>query len=46
VALDEAGKPVYAFGELEREKAALKKYRAGTAPDAPGLGKVVFDSEG
>jgi hypothetical protein len=42
VSLDETGKPVYAFGELDREKATLEKYRAGIAPG--DLGKVVFDS--
>jgi hypothetical protein len=46
VSLDKAGKPVYVFGELDRQKAALKKYRAGIAPGAAVLGKVVFDSEG
>ncbi|MDR2742188.1 MAG: hypothetical protein LBB98_08575 [Treponema sp.] len=44
VSLDETGKPVYVFGELEREKAALEKYRAGIAPGASDLGKIVFDS--
>ncbi|MDR2070621.1 MAG: hypothetical protein LBP81_04275 [Treponema sp.] len=44
VSLDETGKPVYSFGELDREKAALEKYRAGIAPGASALGKIVFDS--
>jgi hypothetical protein len=46
VALDTAGEAVYSFNELEREKTALEKYRRGINPDASGLGKVVFDSEG
>jgi hypothetical protein len=46
VTLDETGKPVYAFGELVREKAALEKYRRGITPGASDLGKIVFDSEG
>jgi hypothetical protein len=44
VSPDETGKPVYVFGELDREKKALKKYRAGIAPGASDLGKIVFDS--
>jgi hypothetical protein len=44
VSLDEKGKPVYAFGELAREKVALEKYRAGIVPEASDLGKIVFDS--
>ncbi|MDR0387844.1 MAG: hypothetical protein LBH57_07370 [Treponema sp.] len=44
VSLDETGKPVYAFGELDREKAALEKYRAGIAPGVSDLGKIVFDN--
>jgi hypothetical protein len=44
VTLDETGKPVYAFGELKREKAALEKYRRGIKTEASDLGKVVFDS--
>jgi hypothetical protein len=46
VALDASGEAVYSFVELEREKAALEKYRRGIDPEASGLGKVVFDSEG
>ncbi|MDR0759624.1 MAG: hypothetical protein LBF74_05870 [Treponema sp.] len=44
VSLDDTGKPVYAFKELNREKAALERYRAGIASGASKLGKVVFDS--
>ncbi|MDR0376404.1 MAG: hypothetical protein LBH70_01265 [Spirochaetaceae bacterium] len=44
VSLDETGKPVYSFGELNREKAALVKYRAGISPGASDLGRIVFDS--
>ncbi|MDR2245821.1 MAG: hypothetical protein LBE17_03950 [Treponema sp.] len=44
VSLDDTGKPVYVFKELNREKAALERYRAGIAPGASKLGKVVFDS--
>jgi hypothetical protein len=46
VAIGPAGETVYAFKELEREKAALEKYRAGIKADASALGKTVFDSEG
>jgi hypothetical protein len=45
VALDAGGETVYAFKELEREKEALIKYRAGINPEASTLGKTVFDSE-
>jgi hypothetical protein len=44
VSLDEKGQPVYAFGELAREKTALEQYRAGIAPETSDLGKIVFDS--
>lgn len=44
VSLDETGKAVYAFTELDREKTALEKYRAAIAPSASALGKIVFDS--
>ncbi|GHV79933.1 hypothetical protein AGMMS49944_17240 [Spirochaetia bacterium] len=46
VAIGQAGETVYAFTELEREKEALEKYRAGIKDDASALGKTVFDSEG
>lgn len=39
------GGEVYAFAELEREKASLEKYRAGINPGAPDIGKTIFDSE-
>jgi hypothetical protein len=44
-ALDETGATVYNFTELEREKRALAKYRAGINASASDLGKTVFDSE-
>jgi hypothetical protein len=46
VAIGPAGETVYTFKELERERAALEKYRAGIRDDASALGKMVFDSEG
>jgi hypothetical protein len=46
VELDEAGKSVYAFKELQREKEALAQYRASINPEASSLGKIVFDSGG
>ncbi|MDR3172188.1 MAG: hypothetical protein LBU17_11300 [Treponema sp.] len=45
VSLDEQGTPVYSFGDLELEKVALDKYRAGINPDASSLGATVFDSD-
>jgi len=45
VSVDETGKPVYGFLELEREKQALEKYRASVDPGASELGKTVFDSD-
>jgi hypothetical protein len=44
-ALDETGATVYSFTELDREKRALAKYRAGVNAAASELGKTVFDSE-
>ncbi|GHV27405.1 hypothetical protein AGMMS4952_09020 [Spirochaetia bacterium] len=41
-----AGETVYNFTELERERAALEKYRAEIRDDASALGETVFDSEG
>lgn len=41
----EDGGMIYSFGELEREKRALERYRAGVDPNASALGAVVFDSE-
>jgi hypothetical protein len=46
VVINPAGETVYTFTELERERAALEKYRAGIRDDASALGKTVFDSEG
>jgi hypothetical protein len=45
VELGPAGEAVYAFKELEREKIALQKYRAGVKPGLSDLGETVFDSE-
>ncbi|GHV66436.1 hypothetical protein AGMMS49928_01100 [Spirochaetia bacterium] len=44
ITIDAAGAEVYSFGGLEREKAALEKYRAGIDGGASDLGKTVFDS--
>ena len=46
VALDETGATIYNFTELDREKRALAKYRAGINTAASELGKTVFDSDG
>jgi hypothetical protein len=43
VSMDGGGE-VYSFPDLEREKAALKKYRASINPADSSLGKTVFDS--
>jgi hypothetical protein len=45
VSVGTAGETVYAFKELEREKIALQKYRAGVKPGSSDLGKTVFDSD-
>jgi hypothetical protein len=44
VQADPGGEPVYSFGELEREKQALERCRAGVDPRASALGSTVFDS--
>lgn len=44
VGLDTGGNPVYTFPELEREKQALRTYRASINPEASSLGSTVFDS--
>jgi hypothetical protein len=44
IKIDENGKTTYSFLELEREKHALEKYRAGLDPARAQLGKTVFDS--
>jgi len=41
---NEEGKMIYSFNELENEKRALEKYRAGIDPEQSLLGKTVFDS--
>ncbi|MDR3341999.1 MAG: hypothetical protein LBT14_04280 [Treponema sp.] len=46
VKVDDRGVPVYSFGELEREKEALARYRSGINPEASSLGETVFDSDG
>ncbi|GHU77856.1 hypothetical protein FACS189462_0840 [Spirochaetia bacterium] len=38
------GETLYHFNELEREKAALAKYRAAINPGDSDLGKIIFDS--
>jgi hypothetical protein len=43
VSVADDGSTVYSFTELEREKAALEKYRAGV--QATDIGATVFDSE-
>jgi hypothetical protein len=45
VAIDDRGKTVYAFRELEREKEALEHYRAAVNSAASDLGETVFDSD-
>jgi hypothetical protein len=44
VSIDEKGGEVYSFPDLDREKRALEKYRAGIDAAASELGKTVFDS--
>ena len=44
VEIGAAGETIYSFKELEREKTALQKYRAGVKPGVSDLGKTVFDS--
>jgi hypothetical protein len=44
MAIGPDGDAIYSFKELEREKAALQKYRASIKPGASDLGKTVFDS--
>jgi hypothetical protein len=41
---NEEGRMIYSFNELENEKRALEKYRAGIDPEQSQLGKTVFDS--
>jgi hypothetical protein len=41
---NEEGKMIYSFNELENEKRALEKYRAGIDPARALLGQTVFDS--
>jgi hypothetical protein len=44
VEISPKGTAVYSFPELEREKAALERYRADIS-EGPALGKTVFDTE-
>jgi hypothetical protein len=46
LSIGDDGKTIYAFTGLEREKAALEKYRSGIDLRAAALGKTVFDSDG
>jgi hypothetical protein len=41
---NEEGRMIYSFNELENEKRALEKYRAGVDPARSLLGKTIFDS--
>jgi len=41
---NEEGRMIYSFNELEDEKRALEKYRAGIDPEQSLLGTTVFDS--
>jgi hypothetical protein len=45
VEVDESGRTVYNFTELEREKAALAAGRAAVNPEDFRIGRVIFDSE-
>jgi len=45
VVIDQAGKTVYSFPELEKEKQALEKYRASINPENSQMGKTIFDSQ-
>ena len=44
VETDETGKMIYSFNELEREKQAVKKYRASVDVSRLQIGKTIFDS--
>ncbi len=45
VEINSEGKTIYSFTELEREKAALEKYRASVDPQKSSLGGTVFDTQ-
>jgi hypothetical protein len=45
VSIGDGGGELYSFGELDREKKALEKYRAGIDPGRSALGTAVFDSD-
>ncbi|MDR1947842.1 MAG: hypothetical protein LBQ38_00445 [Spirochaetaceae bacterium] len=45
VTIGDTGRELYSFGELDREKKALEKYRAGINPQNSALGATVFDSD-
>jgi hypothetical protein len=44
VKMGQDGEALYSFNELEREKQALERYRAGIDPVSSSLGKTVFDT--
>jgi len=44
IEVSEDGRTIYTFSELEREKHALEKYRAGIKLADSKLGEIVFDS--
>ncbi len=44
VSIADDGRTVYSFGELEREKKALEKYRGTVKAEDSSLGATVFDS--
>jgi hypothetical protein len=46
VFIDERGKTVYSFKELNEEKKALEKYREQADKNRGDLGGIVFDSDG
>lgn len=45
VKVNESGETVYVFKELDREKTALAKYRAGINSQDSELGKIVFNTD-
>jgi hypothetical protein len=45
VTVNESGETVYVFKELDREKTALAKYRAGINSQDSELGKIVFNTD-
>ncbi|MDR2403913.1 MAG: hypothetical protein LBD78_07780 [Spirochaetaceae bacterium] len=45
VTIGDTGGEIYSFGELDREKKALEKYRDGIDAGGSALGATVFDSD-